>query len=332
METIKNYLETMFANLPNTEEVKRAKDELYSMMEDKYAELISEGKAENEAIAIVISEFGNLDEISESLGINNVVSEMEVTDRRVVTQDEADNYIADATRRRFLNSLAILAFIFCPIGPIVFESIADAIGIGAIGAFGLILLFVCIAAGICLMAISGFIMHDWKFLDKELCTISYSTAEYISREKDDNMTYKGIVRTVGIVLCCISFLPVIIMDAIFGNHLAIITEGIAPAMIFVGAGIGVFLIMMSGAKDAAYDKLLSLNDAKTVAGNYEPVKGAKKEYVSGIAEALLKDYWKTVLCIYFILSFTTFNWGSTWMIWPLAAILRKPLTDIFSKK
>ena len=28
METIKNYLETMFANLPNTVEVKNAKDEL----------------------------------------------------------------------------------------------------------------------------------------------------------------------------------------------------------------------------------------------------------------------------------------------------------------
>ena len=29
METIKNYLETMFANLPNTLEVKNAKDELF---------------------------------------------------------------------------------------------------------------------------------------------------------------------------------------------------------------------------------------------------------------------------------------------------------------
>ena len=73
METIKNYLESMFANLPNTPEVLRAKNELLSMMEDKFTELISEGKLQNEAVGIVISEFGNLEELAESLGIEGVV-------------------------------------------------------------------------------------------------------------------------------------------------------------------------------------------------------------------------------------------------------------------
>lgn len=70
METIKSYLETMFANMPNTPEVLRAKQELWGMMEDKYNELISEGLSENEAVGTVISEFGNLDELSETLGLN----------------------------------------------------------------------------------------------------------------------------------------------------------------------------------------------------------------------------------------------------------------------
>ena len=69
METIKNYLESMFADLPNTAAVLKAKQELYSMMEDKYTELKEEGMADNEAIGIVISEFGNLDELAETLGI-----------------------------------------------------------------------------------------------------------------------------------------------------------------------------------------------------------------------------------------------------------------------
>ena len=63
METIKNYLESMFRNLPNTSEVLKAKAELLQMMEDKYTELRREGKSENEAVATVISEFGNLDEL-----------------------------------------------------------------------------------------------------------------------------------------------------------------------------------------------------------------------------------------------------------------------------
>ena len=73
METIRNYLETMFASLPNTFEMQKAKNELLQMMEDKYTELITDGKTENEAVGIVISEFGNLDELAEELGISSFV-------------------------------------------------------------------------------------------------------------------------------------------------------------------------------------------------------------------------------------------------------------------
>ena len=69
METIRNYLSTMFAGLPDTPEVRKAYEELAAMMEDKYTELIAEGCGENEAVGIVISEFGNLEELAQTLGI-----------------------------------------------------------------------------------------------------------------------------------------------------------------------------------------------------------------------------------------------------------------------
>ena len=39
METIREYIESMFRNLPQTGKVLKAKQELLSMMEDKYEEL-----------------------------------------------------------------------------------------------------------------------------------------------------------------------------------------------------------------------------------------------------------------------------------------------------
>ena len=69
METIRNYLNAMFAGLPDTLEVRRAYEELAAMMEDKYTELIGEGCSENEAVGTVISEFGNLEELAQDLGI-----------------------------------------------------------------------------------------------------------------------------------------------------------------------------------------------------------------------------------------------------------------------
>ena len=69
METIRNYLDTMFAGLPDTPEVRRAYEELAAMMEDKYTEMIAEGHSQNETVGTVISEFGNLEELAQTLGI-----------------------------------------------------------------------------------------------------------------------------------------------------------------------------------------------------------------------------------------------------------------------
>ncbi len=67
METIRNYLEAMFAQLPDTAEVRQAKDEMLQMMEDRYHGLIDGGMKENEAVGTLITEFGDIDELRESL-------------------------------------------------------------------------------------------------------------------------------------------------------------------------------------------------------------------------------------------------------------------------
>ena len=67
----------MFMNLPRTKEVERAKEELLQMMEDKYNELEKYGKTDNEAVGIVISEFGNLEELADDLGISSYMQGQE---------------------------------------------------------------------------------------------------------------------------------------------------------------------------------------------------------------------------------------------------------------
>ena len=68
MDDIKNYLESVFSKLPQTPEARRSKDELGQMMEDKYAEFLAQGMSEKEATKATIVEFGNPDEVLESLG------------------------------------------------------------------------------------------------------------------------------------------------------------------------------------------------------------------------------------------------------------------------
>ncbi len=73
MNRMKTYLEEMFRTLPDTEEVRRARHELWQMMEDKYSELIADGMTEEEAVNQVISEFGNLDELSDELNLGDLM-------------------------------------------------------------------------------------------------------------------------------------------------------------------------------------------------------------------------------------------------------------------
>lgn len=94
MNTIRNYLDNMFLGLPDTEDVRRAKKELLAMMEDKYNELKNNGKTENEAIGIVISEFGNLDELADALGIRQAFDNK--SDINFVTYEEAEKYLEDS--------------------------------------------------------------------------------------------------------------------------------------------------------------------------------------------------------------------------------------------
>ncbi|MCL2403628.1 MAG: permease prefix domain 1-containing protein [Coriobacteriia bacterium] len=74
METLKIYLDSVFAAAPDSEDVRRVKAELLANMEEKYHELKTNGVSENEAIGAVISDFGNVDELFAEMGITPAVS------------------------------------------------------------------------------------------------------------------------------------------------------------------------------------------------------------------------------------------------------------------
>lgn len=318
MEIIRNYLETMFANLPNTAEVIKAKNELYSMMEDKYDELISEGKLENEAVGIIISEFGNLEELAETLGIGGVVNNNVDLDTRLITDDEAVEYVFDASQHRLLLGVGVMLFIISPIFLIL------------AGMIGAAIMFVAVAAGIAIVVLSSIRMGKWKFLDNIRCVIDYSTANALYNELRNNSMSKALMMTIGILCIVLSVIPVIIIDELSAN--IFYGADMAPASLFIMVGIGVMLIITSTAKEGAYNKLLSLNDKKSVSGNYEAVRSVNREYGSEIVDFIMPNYWKIVTCIYLIWSFLSFDWGRTWLIWPIAGIINKIIASSNNNK
>lgn len=325
MEAIRNYLETMFANLPNTPEVLRAKNELWQMMEDKYNELVADGKSDNEAVGTVIAEFGNLDEISEDLGIRNVVNSTQDITRRNVTMEEVKKYLHESSNYAYKISLGIFLCISSPIGAILSDEARFS------SAFGLLFLMAFVAAAVVLFVHSSITIHRWDFLKHELCTIDFTTTNYVHDQKERyNSTY-ALLMTVGIVLCVISFVPAAIIDELDISFFGFDKDNMSGALLLLFVAIGVFMIVLSYNINNTYSNILKLNNASTVSGNYVSSQHPETKYISPAAATIMSVYWQTITCLYLIWSFLTFNWHYTWIIWPIAGIISGVLNSAFKK-
>lgn len=70
MSKVTEYIDNLFYLMPRTEAAAEMRQKLIESSEDKYEALLSWGRSEDEALGIVVSEFGSMEEICEELGVN----------------------------------------------------------------------------------------------------------------------------------------------------------------------------------------------------------------------------------------------------------------------
>ena len=314
METIKNYLETMFANLPNTEEVRKAKSELYQMMEDKYSELIAEGKTENEAVGTVISEFGNLEDLAEDLNLTREMTDSayseDALNRRFIPLDEAKEFINATIRSGMLVGVGVFLCITSVIWPIISEFLKLPENVGVLS------MFIAIFLAVAIFVFNSIEMKQWEFIKHSPCQIDMMCAEYVSEERKKYAGTFALKKTVGVVLCAACWLP-----SVFFENIPFLGDDIGGIILFIMVGIGVYMLITAGHTMKTYERLLSVNNKKTISGHYSDSKNV--EYINDTVATIMAVYWPTVTSIYFIWSFITFDWHISWIIWPVAAIVSK---------
>lgn len=308
MNTIRNYLENMFSGLPQTNDVKRAKEELLGMMEDKYQELKNEGKTENEAIGIVISEFGNLNELGDVLGIQGAIEQK--TEIPVVSYERAVEYIDDA---RFTAPKTALGVWLCIMSPVLlfillglYESKFINVKEDLVIAIGLFVVISMVA-----IAVSFFIRYTSKLekyddLKNNSFSLDYKTEQMVRNvKKEDEQTYKSAVST-SVICYILSALPVVLTPLIIGN------DGIHVMSVSITLIIVAFstynIIIKSGANEAC--RVLLQEE------EYSINKKENKNY-----KVVEQVYWLVVVAAYLGYSFITNNWHISWVIWPVAGVL-----------
>ncbi|WP_257351093.1 permease prefix domain 1-containing protein [Pseudalkalibacillus decolorationis] len=70
MREIKNHVDELFKKIPDSEQKELIKQEILENLEEKVADLMAQGKKEEDAINRTIVEFGDIEEIEKELGVS----------------------------------------------------------------------------------------------------------------------------------------------------------------------------------------------------------------------------------------------------------------------
>lgn len=69
MKKIKNHVDDLFKNVPDSEQKEQIKQEIVENLEEKVFDLMAQGKEEEDAINKAIVDFGDIGEIEKELGV-----------------------------------------------------------------------------------------------------------------------------------------------------------------------------------------------------------------------------------------------------------------------
>jgi hypothetical protein len=300
MNTIRTFLENLFSTLPKREDVLKAKEELYDIMVEKYEEHKSAGKTENEAVGLVIADFGNIDELLEELGIEAKEEE----DVRVIDKQQCDEMIeAKRIYGRFIG-LGVFLILF---GVAVSASMKNVLSLVGIADHSELLqalfLFLMIFIAVGLFVFSGLSLanvnkpfeSDFKLDQHAQDAMEQGIAKY-------QRTYQiGVFIGVMIIVSSVFFF---VASAYVDQ-----AESVLASIGFVIVGIGVYRLVANGVPMSGYNQALKQGDYSQA--------GKEKDRVTDIVAGIV---FPLAVIVYLLTSFLTGRWDITWIIWPVVGI------------
>lgn len=134
METIHNYVEALFASLPQTADILSIKEEMLTNLEEKLQVMLQNGMNENEATGTIIAGIGSVKELKQELGIRTEAfaaaesaggdtSSNHQTRSFSVSPDILREYRMYRDKKMIMIAIAVACFILSPCMWILFETV-----------------------------------------------------------------------------------------------------------------------------------------------------------------------------------------------------------------
>ena len=314
MEAIRSYLDNVFANLPQTAEVLRAKEEMLANMEEKYHAYKEEGRSENEAIGSVISEFGNIDELLSEFAIQTPASRKTA---KILSKQEVRDWL-DLKRRSGLMTAFGVFLIIAGVASVVcmstidqweFANITLSAGTGAV--MGVVLMLLLIVAAVAFFIYSGMRLEKFKFMEQAF-VLPDALKKNIEDKKDQFTKPFTAAIIAGVGLCILAPLAIILPVTFLEKG----PVSLWVILMLLLVACAVFMFTYFGAIMDSYDRLLKTGDFKDEPGNK-------------IVQAVSSAVWPLATLVFLLMGFLGGLWHIAWIIFPITAILYGIFHTIF---
>lgn len=303
METIKTYLDNMFAGLPAHTQVMNLKLNILENMEEKYQELKRQGKSENEAIGIVISEFGNIDELVSELGLKK---EEGSKSGRLVNRNEVLEYISAKESAGLLVAIGVFLCVLSAAVLILTSTLIDYDILNMPEFVPITMLLLLVAIAVALFIKSGMDLEPYKFMEQDI-VLPYELEQEIRQEYNKFKPAYNLSIVLGV--CMIILSPITLFIT---SEQGTLTNTIGLTILLIIIDIAIMFFIIPGNKKDYYDRLLHLGEHEKVSTDKK-----KEDVVIGAVASIV---WPLAVVIFLIMGFAFQLWYICWLVFPVTGI------------
>ena len=261
---------------------------------------------------------------------DNASTSKTVAPKLSVSLDTATEYLDAIARTSRPTAGAITLFI---LGPALLVSLAtyseDAlyfdpmrISPDAMGIAGICIMMLFVAAGVGLLILQDMKLAKFKQLKEASLELQYGVEAAVRRRAESTESLRYMQQAAGVCLTILSAIPFLIASY-YGTGL-IFALGFFVAAILVS--LGVYLLVYSGIIRDGYRVLLQEGDfSHDEKSNKRDSKSAALKY-----RPIARAYFGTITLLYVGYSFITKDWKSSWIIWPVSALLYHIIISILN--
>ena len=261
---------------------------------------------------------------------DNASTSKTVAPKLSVSLDTATEYLDAIARTSRPTAGAITLFI---LGPALLVSLAtyseDAlyfdpmhISPDAMGIAGICIMMLFIAAGVGLLILQDMKLAKFKQLKEASLELQYGVEAAVRRRAESTESLRYVQQAAGVCLTILSAIPFLIASY-YGTGLTF-ALGFFVAAILVS--LGVYLLVYSGILRDGYRVLLQEGDfSHDEKSNKRDSKSAALKY-----RPIARAYFGTITLLYVGYSFITKDWKSSWIIWPVSALLYHIIISILN--